>query len=103
MPWSLFSSPLDFDSVTASYQIADGIVRVRDLQYDSWAMKIAGSGEYALRTNQLNLQMTVNHGRGEVHATVSGPADSPSVHVTPTSIFREVNPQNLWALTNPFR
>ena len=62
----MFSSPLDFDSVTASYQIADGIVRVRDLQYDSWAMKIAGSGEYALRTNQLNLQMTVNHGRGEV-------------------------------------
>lgn len=103
LPWSLFSSPLDFDSITATYQVANGVVHIHDLQYSSWAMQIAASGEYALKTNQLSLQMTVKHGRGEVHATVTGPADSPSVRVTPTAILREIDPEKLWALTRPLR
>jgi len=34
----------------------------------------------------------VNHGRGQVYAKVTGPADSPSISVTPTTILRDVDP-----------
>ncbi len=92
LPWSLFSSPLDFDSITATYQIANGALTVRDLRYDSGAMRISGGGRYTFATDYLDLDLVVNHGRGLVYAKVTGPADSPSIHVMPTTILRDLDP-----------
>lgn len=92
LPWSLFSSPLDFDSITATYQIANGVLSIRDFRYVSGAMKIAGTGDYELASERLDLDLIVNHGRGEAYAKVTGTADSPSIHVTPSTILRDVDP-----------
>ena len=92
LPWSLFSSPLDFDSITATYQIANGALNIQDLRYDSKAMRISGAGQYTFATDELDLDLVVNHGRGQVYAKVTGPADSPAIRVTPTTILRDLDP-----------
>jgi len=92
LPWSLFSSPLDFDSITATYAIANGVLSTRDLVYSSSAMKISAVGDYDLAAQHLDFDMVVNHGRGEAYVKVTGPADAPSIRVTPSTILRKVEP-----------
>jgi AsmA family/AsmA-like C-terminal region len=92
LPWSLLSSPLAFDSITATYQIADGVLTTHDLQYVSRAMSIAAGGTFELATRQIDFDLVVHHGRGEAYATVTGDAESPSIHVVPSTILRAINP-----------
>lgn len=91
LPVALFSSPLDFDSITGTYQITNGVVTTRDLFYRSRAMTVAVTGEYGLATGTMNLDAVVNHGRGEVKAKLTGTAASPSISVAPSTILREVD------------
>ncbi len=91
VPKALTSSPVDFDSITGTYQITNGVLTTRDLLYSSRAMKVAIAGEYGLATGRMNLDLRVNHGRGDVRASVSGSASSPSVRVDPSSLAGEVN------------
>lgn len=95
LPMSLFASPLEFDSITGTYQIADGVVTTRDLTYASRVMKVAVAGEYALATGRLNLDLGVSHGRGQVRAKVTGTAASPSVKVDPSSLVRDLDPKKV--------
>ena len=81
-PGSLPSSPFDFDSITGSYQIANGLVSTRDLVYTSRRMKAKARGDYALPTGQVNADLVLEHGRGVLQARIAGPAASPSVRVT---------------------
>lgn len=90
-PRSTVSSPLEFDSVTATYQIADGVVTTQDLLYTSRAMKVAARGRYALDTGAMNFDMDVDHGRGRVSAKVTGTAASPSIRVLPSSVLSGVD------------
>jgi hypothetical protein len=92
LPWSLFSSPLDFDVLTGSYQIGSGVLTVRDLLYASSAMRISGGGTYALDSGRVKFDLVVNHGRGQAYVTVTGTADAPAIHVTPSTILRDVHP-----------
>lgn len=95
LPMALFSSPLDFDSITGTYQITSGVVTTRDLLYSSRQMKIAVAGEYGLATGRMDLDMVVHHGRGQIKAKVTGTAASPSIRVSPTTILRDVDPAKL--------
>jgi len=85
VPASLFTSPVEFDSITGTYQIANGVVSTRDLLYVSRIMKVAVVGEYRLDSGRMNLDMVVNHGRGEVRAKVTGTPASPSIRVAPST------------------
>jgi len=60
-------------------------VKTRDLLYASRVMRVAVAGEYRLASGRMNLDMVVNHGRGEVTAKVTGTAASPSIRVAPTT------------------
>ena len=91
IPSSLFTSPLDFDSITGTYVISKGVVTTRDLLYTSRVMKVAVAGEYALASGRMALDMVVNHGRGEVTAKVTGTAASPSVRVDPSALVRDLD------------
>ena len=91
IPSSLFTSPLDFDSITGTYVISKGVVTTRDLLYTSRVMKVAVAGEYALASGRMALDMVVNHGRGEVTARVTGTAASPSVRVDPSALVRDLD------------
>ena len=91
VPSSLFSSPLDFDSITGTFQIANGVATTRDLLYTSRPMKLAASGEYALESGRLHVDLVVHHGRGQVQAKVTGTTASPSVRVVLTSALKGVD------------
>lgn len=78
--------PLAVDSITGTYQIANGVVTTRDLLYSSRPMKLAVAGQYGLVTGRMNLDMVVSAGRTEVKAKVTGTAASPSVRLDPSSV-----------------
>jgi hypothetical protein len=90
LPTRMFESPLEFDSITGTYQINNGVATTRDLLYTSRAMKVAIAGDYGIATGRMNLDMVVNHGRGEVKAKITGTTSSPSVRVSPASILRDL-------------
>ncbi|OGL07880.1 MAG: hypothetical protein A3F92_05450 [Candidatus Rokubacteria bacterium RIFCSPLOWO2_12_FULL_71_22] len=87
------ASPTEFESITGTYQIANGVVTTRDLVYTSRVMKVAVAGDYALSTGLVNLTLLVSHGRGDVKAVVSGPTASPSIRVLSSSLLRDVDPK----------
>jgi hypothetical protein len=85
-------SPLEFESITGTYQITNGVLTTRDLLYTSKPMKVAIAGQYGLANGRMNLDMVVTHGRGELKARVTGSAASPSIRVDPVTILRGVDP-----------
>ena len=95
VPTALTSSPTDFDSITGTYQITNGVVTTRDLLYSSRAMKVGVAGDYGLATRRMNLDLRVNYGRGELRARVSGNAASPSIRVDPTSVSGDVSREKI--------
>ena len=92
LPTRMFDSPLEFDSITGSFQINKGVATTKDLLYTSRAMKVLIAGDYGLATGRMNLDMTVNHQRGEVKAKVTGTTSSPSVRVAPGSLLKDIDP-----------
>jgi len=88
---NLGDSPLEFDSITGTYQIVNGVLNTKDLLYTSRAMKILIAGSYGFATERMDLDMTITHGRGELKAKVTGPASSPSIRVNPASILRDAD------------
>jgi hypothetical protein len=95
VPASVFNAPVEFDSITGTYRITDGVATTRDLLYTSRAMKVGVAGDYALASGAMNLDMTVNHGRGEVRAKVTGTAASPAVRVVPSSVLRSLDQEKV--------
>jgi uncharacterized protein involved in outer membrane biogenesis len=91
LPPSTFASPVEFDSITGTYRITDGVATTKDLLYTSRTMKVAVAGDYILASGAMNLDMTVNHGRGEVQAKVTGTSASPSIRVVPSSVVRNLD------------
>jgi hypothetical protein len=88
LPLSLFASPLDFQSITATYRIADGRVTTHDFLYTSERMKLAAAGDYGLADGRVNLDVTLSHGRGQIKAKLTGNAASPSIRVVPGTLLR---------------
>jgi len=84
-------SPLEFDSITGSYRITNGVLTTRDLLYTSRPMKVAIAGQYGLANGRMDLDMIVTHARGELKAKVTGNAASPSIRVDPAAILKGVD------------
>lgn len=91
VPASTFSGPMEFESIVGTYRITDGVFRTNDLLYTSRAMKVGIAGDYALASGAMNLDVTVNHGRGEVQAKVTGTTAAPSIRVVPSSLVRGID------------
>ncbi len=95
VPSSLTSSPVDFESITGTYQITNGVLSTKDLLYTAKAMKVGVVGEYGLASGRMNMDLRVDHGRGEIRAKVTGNAASPSVRIDPTSIAGQIDPKKV--------
>jgi len=91
VPSSLTSSPVDFESITGTYQITNGVLSTKDLLYTAKAMKVGVAGEYGLANGRMNMDLRVDHGRGEIRAKVTGNAASPSVRIDPASIAGQID------------
>jgi uncharacterized protein involved in outer membrane biogenesis len=92
-PADSFNSPLEFESITGTYTVTNGVVTTRDLLYTSRVMKVAVAGEYGLGTGAMNLDLVVNHKQGEMKAKVTGTASAPVVRVSTSSILKSVDPE----------
>ena len=88
---NLGDSPLEFESITGTYQIVNGVITTRDLLYTSKPMKVAITGSFGFATRNMDLDMTISHGRGDLKAKVTGNASSPSIRVNPATILRDVD------------
>jgi AsmA protein len=88
-------SPLDYDSITATYTIAGGVVTTRDLVFTSRALRMAAAGTYALASGAMNLDVTLRHGSGELRAKVTGSAASPSISIAPESVVRGLDEEKV--------
>jgi AsmA-like protein len=103
VPRSLTSSPVDFDSITGTYQIANGVLSTKDLLYTTKEVKVGVAGNYGLATTRMDLDLRVDHGRGEVRAKVTGNAASPSVRVDPSSVADHIDRKKVEDLLKRFR
>ena len=95
VPRDLTSSPVDFDSITGTYQITNGVVTTRDLLYTSRALKVGVVGDYGLGTGRMNLDLRMQHARGELRAHLAGSAASPTIRVDPSSVTTNVTREEL--------
>jgi len=91
VPASVFTSPVDYDAITGTYQITDGVAHTRDLVYRSPAMTVGVAGDYVLASGAMKLDVVLNHGRGEVHARVTGTTASPVITVSPSTVLRSLD------------
>jgi uncharacterized protein involved in outer membrane biogenesis len=89
---NLGASPLDFDSITATYTITRGVVSTRDFRLTGRALRIGAAGTYALASGAMNLDVVVATGRAELKGKVTGTAASPAIRVAPPTTLREVDP-----------
>jgi len=95
VPRSLTSSPTDFESITGTYQIAGGVVTTRDLLYTSRAIKVGIVGDFGLGSGRMNLDLRVQHARGELRAHLGGNAAAPTIKVDPASVSTNVTREEL--------
>jgi AsmA protein len=65
-------SPLNFDSITATYTIAGGVARTDDLVYVARDVRVTGAGTYGLVDGRTNVDVTVVQGTNRVKARVAG-------------------------------
>lgn len=95
LPQQLFTAPLDFDSITASYRIVDGRLTTQDFLYSSQAMTVAASGDYWFGDDRLNMDVSLKSGRHHVRARVTGTSGSPSIRVQPSQRVFERGAESL--------
>jgi hypothetical protein len=65
-------SPLNFDSITATYTITNGVVRTDDLVYVARDVRVTGAGTYGLVDGRTAMDVTVTQGTNRVKAHLAG-------------------------------
>jgi uncharacterized protein YhdP len=76
------ASPLEFESISGTYTIADGVVRTPDLVYRAPDVTIRAVGTVALYDGRVDMSLTLQQGRNQVEGIVSGTAGA--LRVVPT-------------------
>jgi AsmA protein len=86
-------SPLGFESITATYRVADGVVRSDDLLYTGAGFRVTGTGSYGIADGRVELHVTLHQGLNQVEAVVAGTAPG-RVRIVPTAV-RPTDPRDL--------
>ncbi|MGH7309166.1 MAG: AsmA family protein [Candidatus Rokuibacteriota bacterium] len=89
VPADALASALDYDSITATYTITNGVVATRDLLLSGPVLKATAAGTYALASGALNIDLTVAASRRELRARVTGTAAAPKIAIAAGSLLRE--------------
>lgn len=88
-------SALDYDSISATYTVAGGVLTTRDLVFTAPAFRMRAAGTYALASGALNLDVVLQQGRAELRARVTGTAASPSISLAPESLTRGLDRERM--------
>ena len=75
-------SLLDFDSITATYTITNGVVRSDDLLYVTAEAKVTGAGTVTLADGRVDMEVTLRQGANQVTGVVAGPPGALTVTAT---------------------
>lgn len=86
VPTDFFHSPLDFDSITGTYTIANGLATTRDLTYTSRRLKALVTGDYGLATGTMNLDVALTTSGSQIKAKITGNSASPSIRLVGGSV-----------------
>ena len=65
-------SPLNFDSITATYTITNGVARTEDLVYQARDLRLTGVGTYGLVDGRTAMDVLVTQGGNRVKARLAG-------------------------------
>jgi len=85
-------SPLNFDTITATYTITNGVLRTDDLVYTARDLRVTGAGTYGLVDGRTAMDVTVSQGSNRIRARVAG---SPgALTIVPTDV-RVKEPKDL--------
>ncbi|HYB40148.1 MAG TPA: AsmA family protein [Candidatus Methylomirabilis sp.] len=77
-------APLAFDSITATYTIAGGVVTTRDLLYESSELRVTAAGTYALRDGRVAMDITFTQGPNRISGVLSGTEGA--LRLVPTAV-----------------
>jgi hypothetical protein len=75
---------LDFDSITGSYKIVNGVARTDDVVYRGKDLKVAVAGTYALADGRTDMKVIATQGSNQLRAQVTGSGGS--LRVVPTGV-----------------
>jgi hypothetical protein len=82
-PWTA-AAPPDFDSITGTYRITNGVLTTNDLVYSGRSSRVTAAGAYRLSDGLMDMAVAVDQGRAQMRARVAGPPGS--VRVIPTGV-----------------
>jgi uncharacterized protein involved in outer membrane biogenesis len=77
--------PFAFESITGTYDITSGVMTTRDLRYRGPAITATLTGDYALATGQMDLDVLVDHDGRRLKARLTGTNASPSIRLLPSA------------------
>jgi len=78
------SSPLDFDSITATYIVTGGVARTEDLVYTARDVRVTAAGTYGLGDRRVAMEVTLTEGANQIKGLITGAPGS--LRVVPTGV-----------------
>lgn len=75
---------LDFDSITGSFKIVNGVARTDDVVYQSKELRVTMAGTYALTDARTDMTVVATQGRNTLRAQVTGTGSS--LRVVPSGV-----------------
>jgi hypothetical protein len=81
---SVAPSPLDFDSITATYTVTSGVARTEDLVYTARDVRVTAAGTYGLGDRRVAMDVTLTEGPNQVRGQITGAPGS--LRVVPTGV-----------------
>jgi uncharacterized protein YhdP len=75
---------LDFDSITGTFKIVNGVARTDDTIYQGKDLRVAVTGTYALADARTDLEVVATQGRNQLRAQVTG--SGRALRVVPTGV-----------------
>jgi hypothetical protein len=75
---------LDFDSITGSYKIVNGVARTDDVVYQSKELRVTMAGTYALADGRTDMKVVATQGSNTLRAQITGSGSS--LRVVPTGV-----------------
>ncbi len=92
LPPGFTASGIEYDSITGTYTIANGMLSTRDLKLTSRTLNVTVAGTYGLGNGAVNADIALSSGSAQLQAKVTGSASSPSIRVNPEASLRNVDP-----------
>jgi AsmA protein len=83
-PPRLRDPSVNFDSITGTYTITNGVVRTEDLLYQAGRTQVAAAGTYGLADGRVAMDVTLTEGSNQIKGKISGAGGS--LRVVPTGV-----------------